>query len=193
MKKLNRFLTTVLLLVILLSWIPSVQAAAMELPTGGQYGDLGKRIEEFVSEHEDTTAGMALYWLWIAVVLFSVISLLVKLIRKIVCVCRKRQMAIPRSKWSTLSALMQVLMIVAVLVMAVQAKAYATASSYVWIPAALGAIAVIMAGLAVYGIIMIRKTEASKKRKFFNWATAVMLLITPVNIMYWNLFMWWQI
>ena len=77
--------------------------------------------------------------------------------------------------------------------MDVQAKAYATASSYVWIPAVLGAIAVIMAGLAVYGIIMIRKTEASKKRKFFNWATAVMLMITPVNIIYWNLFMWWQI
>ena len=134
-----------------------------------------------------------MYYLWIAVALFSVISLLAKLMRKIVGACRKRQIVIPQGKWSTLSALIQVLTVVLILVMAVLAKTYATASTYVWIPAALGAIAIIMIGLAVYGMVMIRKTEASKIRKFFNWCTAVMLVITPVNIVYWNLFMWWQI
>ena len=136
---------------------------------------------------------MALCLLWIAVVLFSVISLLVKLIRKIVCVCRKEQTAMPQGKWSTLSAVVQVLTVVLVLVMVIQAKTYATASSYVWIPAILGVIAIIMIGLAVYGMVTIRKTENTKKRKFFNWATSVMLLITPLNIIYWNLFMWWQL
>ena len=138
-------------------------------------------------------AEMALYYLWIAVALFSMISLLVKLTWKIVGVCRKRQIVLPQGKWSTLSALMQVLTVVLILVMAVQAKTYATASSYVWIPAVLGAIAVIMIGLAIYGMVAIRKTAASKKRKFLNWATVIMLVITPVNIIYWNLFMWWQI
>ena len=138
-------------------------------------------------------AEVALCYLWIAVALFSVISLLAKLMRKIVGACRKRQIVIPQGKWSTLSALIQVLTVVLILVMAVLAKTYATASTYVWIPAALGAIAIIMIGLAVYGMVMIRKTEASKIRKFFNWCTAVMLVITPVNIVYWNLFMWWQI
>ena len=100
---------------------------------------------------------------------------------------------IPQGKWSALSAIIQVLTVALILVMAVLAKTYATASTYVWIPAALGAIAVIMIGLAMYGMITMRKTEASKIRKFFNWCTAVMLVITPVNIVYWNLFMWWQI
>lgn len=58
MRKSNRFLTILLILGMLLPWSISVQVAAEELPAGSEYDDLGKRIEEFVSEHEDTTAGM---------------------------------------------------------------------------------------------------------------------------------------
>lgn len=138
-------------------------------------------------------AEAALYYLWIAVVLFSVISLFVKLVRKIVCICRKRRIAIPQGMWSTLSEILQMLTAVLVLVLIEQARSYTVANSYVWISVLLGAIAVIMIGLAVYGMVTLRKKEVSKKRKFFNCATAVLLLITTVNIMYWNLFMWWGI
>lgn len=136
---------------------------------------------------------VALYYLWIGVVLLSAMILLVKLVRKILCICRKKQIAIPQGVWSTLSAIMQVLTGVLVLVMSEQAHSYAAANSYAWICALLGVIAIIMPGFAVYGMIRLRKIEASKKRKFFNCVTALLLLLTTVNILYWNLFMWWEI
>lgn len=136
---------------------------------------------------------LALVLLWIVSVIFSVLSIVVKLIRKIVYVCRKKQIAIPLNGWSTLSAVVQMIAVALVAVIALSAFSYATAGSYVWASAVYGIVAVFMAGLVIYGIVKLRKTESTKKRKFYNWITVVMLAVMVVNILYWNLFMFWKI
>lgn len=136
---------------------------------------------------------MSLFILEIAALLFSVISLLVKGIRKIVCLCRKRQIIVPLGRWSTLAAAAQLFAVLLLAVMASQAFAYALASSYAWVTVAFGLVAVFMAGLLLYGIGMLLKTESTKKRKCYNWAVVILLGATIVNIVYWNLFMFWKI
>lgn len=136
---------------------------------------------------------MALFVLWIAALAFSIISLLVKFIRRIVCVCRKKSIIIPLGKWSMLAAIVQLATIVVLAVAVARASSYALASSYTWMVVMIGVIAVLMAVLIVYGIVTLQKTESTIKRKIFNWVTVVLMAITVVNIMYWNLFMWWKI
>ncbi len=136
---------------------------------------------------------MALFILGIAALLFSAISLLVKIIRKIVCVCRKKEIAISLGKWSTLAAAAQLIAVLLLAVMASQAFGYALASSYAWTNVGFGIIAVFMTALILYGITMLLKTESTKKRKCYNWTVVILLGVTTVNIVYWNLFMFWKI
>lgn len=150
------------------------------------YGDYVRvPVWQFVLE-------MALFILQIAAWLFAMISLLVKMIRKLVCVCRKRQIAIPMGKWSILSAVTQLLTVLLLAVMAIQASGYALASSYAWVSVGFGIAAFFMAGLILYGIAMFLKTESTKKRKCYNWIAVILLGVTTVNIVYWNLFMFWK-
>lgn len=155
------------------------------------YGDYVRvPVWQFVLE-------MALFILQIAAWLFAMISLLVKMLRKLVCVCRKRQIAIlmgkiPMGKWSILSAVTQLLTVLLLAVMAIQASGYALASSYAWVSVGFGIAAVFMAGLILYGIAMLLKTESTKKRKCYNWIVVILLGVTTVNIVYWNLFMFWK-
>lgn len=151
------------------------------------YGDYVRvPVWQFVVE-------MALFLLGIIALLFSIISLLVKFVRKIVCICRKKQLSIPLGRWSMLAAVMQAAAVVVLAVMASGAMSYALANSYAWMTVLLAVLAVFMTGFILYGAITLPKTKSSKMRKFYNWSTAVLLAVTVVNIMYWNLFMWWKI
>lgn len=136
---------------------------------------------------------MALFILGITAFLFSLLSLLVRLIRRIVAVCRKKRLAIPLGRWSLLAAAMQTAAGVVLAVMASRAMSYALADSYVWTAVVFAVLAVLMTGCILYGAVMIRKTESAKKRKIYNWAAVISLAVTVGNIMYWNLFMWWSI
>lgn len=150
------------------------------------YGDYVRvPVWQFVLE-------MVLFILQFAAWLFAIISLLVKMIRKIVCVLRKRKIAIPMGKWSTLSAVMQLLTVLLLAVLIAEATSYALADSYAWVTVGFGLAAAFMAGLMLYGIVMLPKTEASMKRKCYNWASVIWLGVTTVNILYWNLFMFWK-
>lgn len=136
---------------------------------------------------------LALVLLWIVSVIFSVLSIFIKLIRKIVYICRKKQTLVPLNGWSALAAIVQVIAVVLLVVIVISALNYAAAGSYIWASVAFGPVAVLAVGMDIYGIIRIRKTESTKKRKFYNWITAIMLAIMVVNILYWNLFMFWKI
>ena len=57
-EKIKRCWMMILLLGMLLSQGISVYASTEELPSGIRYEELGRKIEEYVQEHEDTTAGM---------------------------------------------------------------------------------------------------------------------------------------
>ena len=95
-------------------------------------------------------------------------------------------------KWSTLSAVMQLLTVLLLAVLIAEATSYALADSYAWVTVGFGLAAAFMAGLMLYGIVMLPKTEASMKRKCYNWASVIWLGVTTVNILYWNLFMFWK-
>lgn len=158
---------------------------------------------------------LALIFMWAAALIFSVLSIIVKLIRKLIYICRKKPdvmhvelrspgstskysygkngSAIPLNGWSMLAALVQTAAAGLLAVVVTEALSYEAADSYIWASAALGAAAVIAVCMAVYGIIMLGKTKSTKKRKLYNWVTLVMLVFMVVNILYWNLFMFWKI
>lgn len=151
------------------------------------YGDYVRvPVWQFVLE-------MGLFLLEIAALLFSVISLVVKLIRRIVCVCRKKQITIPLGRWSILAAFLQIAAIAVLAAMAVQVMSYALAGTYAWLTVVFAVLAVLMTGFIVYAIARIPKIKATKKRKAYNWSTAILLVVTVANILYWNLFMWWRL
>lgn len=136
---------------------------------------------------------MASFILAIVAAVFAVLSLLVKLVRRIVCAVRRRQCVIPMGRWSTLASVSQLLFLLLFAVMAYMAFTYETASSYLWVSGAMGIVAAGMAGMVIYGILKLRRTDSTKKRKAYNVLTALLLAVTVCNICYWNLFQFWKI
>jgi len=136
---------------------------------------------------------LGLVLLWLLAVVFSLLSLPVKLIAKLVKMIRKKNAPTPLSRWSSLAAVVQLAIIILFLLAIVMVSAYATASSYMWIFYALAVFMCVVLGLAIYGLCKSKKVELSKKCRFYNGVTVVMLLATFANMLYWNLFMWWYI
>lgn len=151
------------------------------------YGDYVRiPVWEFVLE-------MALVILWVVSLVFSVLSLLIKGIRRLICICRKKKCEIPMGKWSTVAAFVQIGNILLLVWMAIQAFSYAVADSYLWCFGVFGVLALVMLGLAVYGMCRQRKVPMTRKRRFYNGTTVVLLVSSLVNILYWNLFMGWRV
>lgn len=151
------------------------------------YGDWVKvPVWEFVLE-------LGLVLLEVVAVVFSVMSLLVKLVRKLVNRCRKRTQEIVLGSWSALAAVLQLVLVVLFLIAVMQVSSYAIASSYMWVFAGVAVLCCAMLGMIVYGIVNICKKTSTKKRVFYNWTTVVLLGTTVVNILYWNLFMGWLV
>jgi CubicO group peptidase (beta-lactamase class C family) len=137
---------------------------------------------------------IGLFLLWIVAVAFSVISLLVKAIRKIVCTLRHKEKAvIALGKWSALVSLLQLFLAVLLLMAIREVSAYEVSSSYTWIFAVIGAAMLIMIVMAVYGACRMRKIFSTRKRKLYNIGVEISLVITVLNILYWNLFMFWAL
>jgi hypothetical protein len=74
-----------------------------------------------------------------------------------------------------------------------EVSAYEVSSSYTWIFAVIGAAMLIMIVMAVYGVCRMRKIFSSRKRKLYNIGVEISLVITVLNILYWNLFMFWAL
>ena len=74
--------------------------------------------------------------------------------------------------------------------------AYALGDTYIWMFAVLGVLALAMGALCVYGLVHNNKTDGQylkKRQKVFNNVTAFFLLVAVVNVLYWNLFMFWEV
>ena len=136
---------------------------------------------------------LGLVLLWGIAIVFSLLSLLVKVIVKLVKIIRKKKEPTPLSWWSSLAAVAQIVIIALILLAVSMISAYATASSYMWIIYVLAILMCVLFGLAVYGMVKGRKVSLGKARRFYNGVTVVMLLVTFANMLYWNLFMWWYI
>ena len=127
---------------------------------------------------------MGLFILWIAAALFSLVSLLVKLIRKIVWICKKKKNVIPLGRWSTVAALLQILVLVLLGCAVVKVSSYALFSTYRWMLVVLGILELVIAVLVGVGLRMVLTTKSTKKRKVYNWSTIILLVVTAVNILY---------
>lgn len=56
-------------------------------------------------------------------------------------------------------------------------------------------VAIVMSALCVYGIIQNNKSDKQLlkvRQRVFNNITAVFLMVAVVNVLYWNLFMFWE-
>lgn len=136
---------------------------------------------------------MVLLLLWAIAIIFAMISLLVKVLIGLVHLLRKKKISKPLSRWSSLAALVQAVMIVLIILAASMISSYAMAKSYMWIIYTFALLLCVVPGMAVYGMVKVRKADLSKSCKFYNVVTIVLLWATFANILYWNLFMWWYI
>lgn len=135
---------------------------------------------------------MGLFLLWIAAVLFSMISLLVRLIVIIVRRLRKKEpVKNVLGKWSTAAGLLQLLVLFLLFAVLVCISVYIRWNSYAWLFAVFGLLAFAMAGMSIYGVVKNRGAQLKTGQKVFNYFTVVFMVVTVVNILYWNLFMFW--
>lgn len=135
---------------------------------------------------------MGLFLFWIAAVLFSLISLFVRLITIIVRKVRKKEpVKNLLGKWSTAAGLLQLLILILLFAVIVCVSAYVPWRAYAWLFAAFGVLALVMAGMCVYGLVKNRGMQLKKRQKVFNYFTIGFMVVTVANILYWNLFMFW--
>lgn len=136
---------------------------------------------------------MVLFFLLIAIPLFSIISLLIKMFRMMTYAYRKKTNIIPLGIWSTIAAFVQLITFLLFIIGLIKLSIYDLSSSYIWIFMTFNIMIIIITALIIYGTMMLRKTNSTKKRKFYNRVTLILLKITILNIGYWNLFMFWEI
>lgn len=150
---------------------------------------------------------VGLVFLWIIAFGFSAVSLLVRGIMLLVHFCRKRNALAEKAAgetglrkrfgiWSTAAALLQLVTFVLLVLIIDHVSSYALGDTYVWMFAAIGIIAVIMGVLCLYGLIRNRKVDRQRlkvRQRVFNNVTVFFLLVAVVNVLYWNLFMFWEV
>ncbi|MBQ7776447.1 MAG: beta-lactamase family protein [Lachnospiraceae bacterium] len=136
---------------------------------------------------------LTLVLMWIVALVFSMVSLLVKLIRKLVNVCRRKRSVVVLGRWSALAAVVQLANLLLLVWVAYQALSYAMASTYMWAFAVFAVLAGAMVGMTVYGVQNVLRKSSARIRKLYNWVTIVLLISTVANILYWNLFMGWLV
>lgn len=150
---------------------------------------------------------VGLILLWIIAFGFSAVSLLVRGIMILVHFCRKRNASAEKAAgetglrkrfgiWSTAAALLQLVTFVLLVLIIDHVSSYALGDTYVWMFAAIGIIAVIMGVLCLYGLIRNRKVDRQRlkvRQRVFNNVTVFFLLVAVVNVLYWNLFMFWEV
>jgi len=140
---------------------------------------------------------VGLVFLWMIAFGFSAVSLCVRgimvLVRKVTGkVDKKKKLGL----WSTIAALTQLVTLLFLILIIHNVSTYAMGDTYIWMFAAIGVSAVVMGVLCVYGLIRNHQGDRQLlkvRQRVFNNATAVFLLVAVVNVLYWNLFMFWEV
>lgn len=178
------------------------------------FDDSGQRSKIVFAYEDQIQASLPLFlmevgliFLWIIAFGFSAVSLLVRGIMILVHFCRKRNTSAEKAAgetglrkrfgiWSTAAALLQLVTFVLLVLIIDHVSTYALGDTYVWMFAAIGIIAVIMGVLCLYGLIRNRKVDRQRlkvRQRVFNYVTVFFLLVAVVNVLYWNLFMFWEV
>lgn len=126
--------------------------------------------------------------------LFSLISLLARLIRRLIYLAKGKTPAkLALGAWSIWSGILQMLVLILIFFAVMLISSYEPSKNCVWVFVLMCIIAVLMTGMAVYGLMKFRKTPGSRKMKVYHAAVLFSLIITVVNILYWNMFMFWMV
>lgn len=150
---------------------------------------------------------VGLVFLWIIAFGFSAVSLLVRGIMILIHFCRKRNALAEKVTgktslrkrfgiWSTAAAFLQLVTFVLLVLIIYNVSTYALGDTYVWMFAAIGVLALAMGALCVYWLLHNRKADKSflkLRQRILNGMTAFFLLVAVVNVLYWNLFMFWEV
>ncbi len=125
--------------------------------------------------------------LWVISVLSCVIMILIKLVQKL----RKKE-GRPLGKWAVALMLSEIAVIPFGIFAGLNALwSELPADSFFWAFYVIFALTVIIVLLAVLGIILLIKTEMKKRTRAFNMVVLSTAVISAVNIIYWNLCVFW--
>lgn len=144
-----------------------------------------------------------LCFLWIVAFGFSAVSLVIRGIMALARRCRERNVpkGMRRGKqklgwWSTAAAVLQLAVLLLLVLVIRNVSALAVGDTYIWMFAVIGVLAAVMGALCIYGLVRNNKSDRSflkKRQRVFNNVTAFFLLVAVTNVLYWNLFMFWEV
>lgn len=170
-------------------------------------GERGKIVYGYEDQIETSLplflAEAGITFLWIVAFAFSAVSLVVRGVLCLVCRFKKRGGPVEenckRKKlgcWSTAAAVSQLAAMLLLCLVIYHVSVFALGDTYIWIFAAIGVLALIMGVQCVYGLIHNNKTERQylkRRQRIFNNITIFFLMVAVVNVLYWNLFMFWEV
>lgn len=130
---------------------------------------------------------ISIVWLWVFSVLSCVIMILIKLVQKF---AKKEKR--PLGKWAVALMLSEIAVIPFGIFAGLNALwSELPADSFFWAFYVIFALTVVIVLLTVLGIILLIKTEMKKGTKAFNIIVLSTAVISAVNIIYWNLCVFW--
>ena len=163
-------------------WIASDTAGVAKICYA--YGDdIRISTAEFVSE-------IGLVLLWGLALLFAMGSLLVQGIAACMRKIKKKTARLPFRNWGLAANGMQLLVLFCFIGMVYGVSTYRKWETYAWLFAVMGLLAVFMAVLLVYGIVKSKRHPWMGKKLWFC-GNLFFLLVTVLNIGYWNLYQFW--
>lgn len=148
------------------------------------YGDdIRIPAAEFVIE-------IGLVLLWGLALLWAAGSLLVQGVAACMRKIKKKTVHLPFRTWGLAASGMQLLVLVCFIGTVYGVSTYRKWETYAWLFAVIGLLAVFMAALLVYGIVKKKKRLWTGKKLWF-YGNFFFLLVTVLNIGYWNLYQFW--
>ena len=138
---------------------------------------------------------MGLFLLWLAALAFSLLSLIVKGMRKLINWMKHRESKeIVLGRWSALCSVFQLILLILMSAAAYMISNYELSKRYIWIFGGIGGFGIGMTGMIIYGVIKIfgffgKKEKQSTGRKIYNALTVFFSIVTVINILYWNLYL----
>ena len=149
------------------------------------YGDdIRIPTAEFVIE-------IGLVLLWGLALLWAAGSLLVQGVVACIRKIKKKTKVSPFRSWGITANGMQLLVLVCFIGTVYGVSTYRKWETYAWLFAVIGLLAVFMAALLVYGIVKSKKHPWAGKKLWFC-GNLFFLLVTVLNIGYWNLYQFWN-
>lgn len=135
---------------------------------------------------------VGLVLLWAAAVGFSAVFLLIRLIMMLVRKIKKKA-AIKHNlgKWSVAASFLQMTTVLFLALIIRNVSNCAMGYTYVWMFAMMGVVALAMSAMCIYAVFHKRNGGVRIREKVLYFTIGVFMMVTVVNVLYWNLFMFW--